>query len=177
MKAIRKEVLFALAALSFLPFQAAANDGEILTGLMRMAGPAGETLPAAPAVQGAPVAAIAHYAGEIEINGAARRACFTMSTEVINPYEGDPDVRGNYSYQEIPVMRQDGAAACSTRLEHNGRYILSCSGHYLILDSSGHIGGSVFTTLKRFNPDTGALAVEPVGRFKFEKASACKRSR
>lgn len=117
------------------------------------------------------------YQGVITLKTETHDFCFRLDTEVINPYEGDPDVRGNYSYQEIPSFEEKNSAEkkCVTRWNHNGQYIRSCSGLFLIYPAA--LKGDVFTTLSRFDPINGGLAVQPVGQFEMQRVASCSQTK
>jgi hypothetical protein len=122
-----------------------------------------------------------YYQGTMTINGEPQAVCFGLSLKKINRYEGDVDVSPQI-YQEIPILRE-GDKVCSSSLYFDGEVIFPCSrGYYLVGDGSPSSGvpyttlerGSIFNQLDRFDPETGGLAVQPVGSYTLARADSCK---
>ena len=131
-----------------------------------------------PSVAGAPAASnkgvepaeFKTYKGEIKLKDKTQPITFELSAEIVDRFEGDPDMQGHgFEYQAMRNLRI-GGQTCERNLERNGRYIQACDGLFLMIDGRLEsafpetMAGKVFTTRTRFNQQ-GELIVQPIGTF------------
>jgi hypothetical protein len=122
-------------------------------------------------------AAHSYFQGQLTLRGETREICFSLSSQKIDQFEGDPDVsQGVFVSQAIPSFREKSAAStvnCASSLEFNGDYLRTCGGLYLI-GAATRARGDIFTQMERYNDD-GSLKIQPVGTFEFKRVDGCPK--